>query len=134
VWYILYRSLVLCPHPWLTDCDIYFIVHLFYAHIHFSLSAIYIVSFTCSMLTSMALWLWYLFHRSLVLCSHRWLTDCDIFFIVHLFYVHIHCPLITLQISVYLRILYWVICMESVLTSGTWNIVNSCKYIIVQHT
>ena len=93
-----YRSPGICPHPWLTDCY-FFIVHLFYVHIHGSLSVIYIVSFTCSMSTSMAHWLWYLFYRSLVLCPHPFLAECYIYCIVHLFYAHIHGSLIVIFIS-----------------------------------
>jgi len=95
MWYLIYLSLVLCPHPRLTDCDIYFIAHLF----HGSLSVIYNLSFTWSMPTSMVQRLWYLLHGSLVLCPHPWFTDCDIYFIVHLLMAHIHGSLIVISIS-----------------------------------
>ena len=92
-----YRSLVLCPHPWFTECDIYCIVHLFYVHIHGSLIVISILSFTCSMPTSISRWVLYILYRSLVLCSHPWLSDCDIYFIVHLFYARIDGSLIVIS-------------------------------------
>jgi hypothetical protein len=92
-----YRSLVLCPHPWFSECDIYCIVHLFYVHIHGSLIVISILSFTCSMPTSISRWVLYILYRSLVLCSHPWLSDCDIYFIVHLFYAHIDGSLIVIS-------------------------------------